>query len=157
MISNSQCNLHIEHPRVVDNAVAAVAAIAAGDAAGLFIVAERAVVTAARTDDFILELDRVQFEADEGPCLDAVTERRTYLANLAFDERWPRFSRAALEIGIQSVLAIPLPVDRPTALALYSRQCGAFGSAARSRASVFATLAATAIAADDGDSAFRPR
>jgi hypothetical protein len=46
--------------------------------AGLTVVtARREVVTPAATGDVVREVDRAQYETGQGPCLDAVFERRT--------------------------------------------------------------------------------
>ena len=125
---------------------AAVSTIEGCDAAGLFTVADEAVMTNAWTDDAIVELDQVQFELDEGPCLDAVCEGFAYWAHdLAFDPRWPTFRVRALEFGLRSTLAVPLSVPAICALALYSRTPGVFNDVVRAQSSRFATNATAAL------------
>jgi GAF domain len=124
----------------------AVSLIEGCDAAGLFTVADEAVMTIAWTDNAIVELDQVQFEHDEGPCLDAVCEGYSYWTHdLAFDPRWPTFGARALEFGLRSTLAVPLSVPGIFALALYSRAPGVFNDVVRAQSSLFATNATAAL------------
>jgi hypothetical protein len=55
----------------------AVATIEGFDAAGVFVVHDERVTTAAASDPIVVELDELQFVTDEGPCLDAVSEGGT--------------------------------------------------------------------------------
>ena len=114
--------------------------------AGLFVVANEMVVTAACTDDVVADLDQVQFDLDEGPCLDAVSERSTYQArDLVVDMQWPRFGIAAQRAGVRSVLAIPLATEEIRALALYGYSPAAVEDDRLARAATFATIAAIAL------------
>jgi len=114
--------------------------------AGLFVVANETVVTAACTDRVVADLDQVQFELDEGPCLDAVSERRAYQArDLALDTQWPRFGAAAQRAGIRSALAIPLATEGIRALALYGYSPDAFDGDRLARTTTYATVAAIAL------------
>jgi len=118
----------------------------AGCDAGLFVVENEQVVTAACTSPYIFSLDRSQFETDEGPCLDAISDRRTYFVDdLTIDEQWPRFRIRAVAAGVRSVLSIPLAVQDLSVLAIYSTRPRTFDDVVRTRASHFATLAAIAL------------
>jgi hypothetical protein len=61
------------------------------EAAGVSIVhARRQIDTPAATDEMAVTGDRLQYELQEGPCLDAVWEEETvYSPSLAYDSRWP--------------------------------------------------------------------
>lgn len=124
----------------------AVATIDGCDAAGVFVVRDERVITAAAGSPVVLELDRLQFAHEEGPCLDAVAEGGTvYAVDLADDSRWPNFAPAAVTAGIRSVLAFRLS-DRPTsALNLYARLPAAYGATDRAKGLIFATLAGIAL------------
>ena len=106
--------------------------------------------TPAATDEVSTEVDRVQYEAGEGPCLSAIVEQDTFrTGDLATEDRWPRFSRPAVErTGVRSVLAYRLFTDEDTfgALNLYSRQVGAFDDDALAVGSILASHAALALA-----------
>jgi GAF domain-containing protein len=65
--------------------------------------------SAATSDDVVVACDELQYELEEGPCLDAVTEEFSYVSNdLAADERWPRWGPRVAELGIGSVIAVQL-------------------------------------------------
>ncbi len=58
-------------------------------------------------------LDELQFTYGQGPCLDAVAERRPILApdlNGPGEDRWPALTQAFLGHGIQAVFALPVAV-----------------------------------------------
>lgn len=124
----------------------AVATIDGCDAAGIFLVENEQVATAASSDPVVLELDRLQVATHQGPCLDAVSATGTvYADDLATDVRWSRFAPAAVEAGIRSTLAIRLAARRASALNLYARLPRAFGATDRAKGLIFATLAGIAI------------
>ena len=60
--------------------------------------------TAAFTGPMAMTLDERQYNSGAGPCLDAATNRATYLVeDTAKDELWPDVSQAASEIGVRSI------------------------------------------------------
>ncbi len=116
------------------------------DGAGIFVVANEQVTTTAYSDAFVVELDSLQFETDQGPCLDAVSEGGSFYAeDLADDPRWPKFGPAATAAGIRSVLAFSLSTQRLSALNLYAHLPAAFGATDRAKGLIFATLAGLAL------------
>lgn len=125
----------------------AVATVSGCDVAGIFLVENEQVTTSACSDRLVLELDGLQFEYDEGPCLDAVSEADTFYAeDLAGDPRWPRFGPAAAAAGMRSLLAFRLQSGRLSALNLYGREPGAFGAFDRATGLLFSKLAGIALA-----------
>lgn len=75
-------------------------------------------------------LDELQFTYGQGPCLDAVAERRPILApylDSPDEGRWPALTQAFLGHGIQAVFALPVTVASTPigALDLYRRSGGA--------------------------------
>ncbi|MDJ0396470.1 GAF and ANTAR domain-containing protein [Rhodococcus sp. G-MC3] len=63
----------------------------------------------AATNDLPVRLDELQEEYGEGPCIDAALDTLVVRSNnLSADERWPRFSEAATDLGIHSVLSFKL-------------------------------------------------
>lgn len=130
--------------QIVDLAVEAVDGC---DLAGIFMVEGEQVTTPAYSDPLVIELDALQFAADEGPCLDAVSERAVFYADeLADNDRWPQFGPAAAACGARSLLAVPLPSDgKLAALNLYARLPVAFGAIDRARGLLFATFAGQAL------------
>jgi len=124
----------------------AVTAIDGCDAAGLFLADGERVTTVAASDPVVIELDHIQIETGEGPCLDAMeNERAVYADDLAVGGRWPSFGRAAGEKGIRSTLAIRLSDRHRSALNCYARLPAAFGATDRAKGVIFATLAGIAL------------
>ncbi len=69
--------------------------------------------------------DHLQWEHDEGPTHDVLATGATaeIAADTATDPRWPRWTPAARELGVQAAMAIRLHVGRPVgALTLYSSE-----------------------------------
>jgi GAF domain-containing protein len=66
-------------------------------------------VTAASTCPAAERIDALQYELQEGPCVDALeTGRRHHLRDLAEPERWPAFRARARAHGFGTVLSVPL-------------------------------------------------
>lgn len=78
-------------------------------AAGVTLLADGSPQTAASTDEAVLEIDRRQYAAGDGPCLDALRNRRINRAGAdVAQRRWPEFAAGAGRLGIRSFLAAPL-------------------------------------------------
>lgn len=130
--------------RVVDLAVATIEGC---DFAGIFLLEAHTVTTPVSTDEIVAEIDTLQHQAREGPCLDAIGhEGAFYAADLAADTRWPRFGPAATAAGIRSVLAFRLSTNGTLgALNLYARYPQAFGAVDRAKALLLAAMAGLAL------------
>ena len=118
------------------------------DAAGVTILENSNVSTAAATDDFTLKIDHDQYQNREGPCLQALsTQEVVVVDDIASDSRWPNFAEAAQRDGLGSVLSLPLSVrGQPIgALNLYSKTASSFGDNSRPLGSLFAAQASVAI------------
>ncbi len=125
------------------------------DHAGVSLIEGRKITTPAATDDVPVQVDAIQYETDQGPCLDAIREHESFrIDDLATEDRWPKFSRrAAEETGVASMLSFRLFAEGDTmgALNLYSKQPSAFDDEALAIGSVFATHAAVALAGAQQD------
>jgi ANTAR domain len=67
--------------------------------------------TAASTDSAATAVDQAQYQANEGPCLDAVNAPLVYAHSFP-DERWPTLASRPTESGIQSALSYSLATAR---------------------------------------------
>jgi hypothetical protein len=90
---------------------------------------KRRVQTEAATEPAAEELDQLQYDLGEGPCLDAVMEPEELVVtgDLRGDRRWPTFATKAADLGINSQLAIRIHGGRISAgLNLYASRSQAF-------------------------------
>lgn len=107
--------------------------------------------TIGSTSGVPLAVDEIQYDLDEGPCVDAIEEDTSFHTDdLSVDPRWSRFGPRAVErTGIRSMLSHRIFVDDDTfgALNLYASRVRAFGEAERAMGVVLATHAALAMQA----------
>jgi hypothetical protein len=88
---------------------AAVTTVPGATWAGISLIAGRDITAATSTADIVTDIDQMQRDLDEGPCVTAIREHHTVLSNdLASDSRWPRFAIKAAERGVQSMLSFRL-------------------------------------------------
>ena len=105
--------------------------------------------TAVFTDPVSPEVDRAQYDAGSGPCLDAFRTGDIHgIDSMDSERRWPEFTRACLDHGVLSTLSLPLTVDGVTngALNLYAKSEHAFDEADPKTACLFAAHAAIVLA-----------
>jgi GAF domain-containing protein len=111
----------------------------------------REVETPASSDDRAARADQLQYDLEEGPCLDAIWEQETFqIDDMTADGHYPRWSRAvAEETGIRSSLSLQLftaaEQNSLGALNVYSPQPRAFDADTRAEALAFAAQAAVAL------------
>lgn len=132
-------------------AVLAVATIDGVQHCGITIVEGEAVHTAGSSGEVPVRVDQIQYDTDQGPCLDAIRQHQVLESGdiTAELERWPAFApRVAAETGIRSVMSFRLYADERTmgALNLYSHEVDAYDEDDRHVASLFAAHAAVALA-----------
>ena len=126
--------------------LAAVDAVPGAEYAGI-TVADRdgRLETAGATHPVVQRLDALQYEFNEGPCVDAVRGRwQARSDDLRYDVRWPRYRPQAVELGIRAQLGIEL-FDEPGMIAglnLYSTTAGVFDDDTFEAAMLFAVHAA---------------
>ena len=103
--------------------------------------------TAAVTDHLAFELDVVQYDTGEGPCLTALGGQTIRFAVLDESELFPHFAIGAADRRIHSVLSTPIHHgdDVIGTLNLYSRLPDGFDEQAQRVADVTAAEAGTAI------------
>jgi ANTAR domain/GAF domain len=102
----------------------------------------------AYTDEVAAIADQLQYEFDEGPCLQAAEDNADYLLfDVEKETRWPRYTKALLaQTPVRSVLSMQLPAEKSAALNLFADQPAAFDEDDLTVATVFAAHASTLVA-----------
>jgi GAF domain-containing protein len=108
--------------------------------------------TVAATSEVPPRVDRIQYELQTGPCVDAIKKDTAFrIADLGADPRWPEFGRRAVdEVGIRSMLSIRFffeDVSLVAGLNLYASASRAFDDDDETRAMLLATHGALAVTA----------
>jgi GAF domain-containing protein len=143
-------------PRTVDEVFSDVTAtarelIAGVDTAGVLLVGKNGKYESlAGTTELPHKLDDLQMTFDEGPCVQAaVDDLIVRTDDFRTEERWPRYSPAAVELGVLSGLSVKLyTADRTAgALNLFAFKPNAFDGEDETIATVLAAHAAAAILA----------
>lgn len=127
----------------------AVDAVPGADGAGLTLLENDRAQTIVWTDPFVREVDDIQYGLDEGPCVSAVAERRTFMSgNLGGEPQWQRFGPRVGRLGVHSALSLPLVTgDRVLgALNVYAREHRAFDAHAVRLGEAFSGPAAVSVA-----------
>lgn len=129
---------------------AAVSTVPGAEYASLSAVrGRREVVTVASTGELARAVDQAQYDAGEGPCLDALYDRAAVrMPDLTVESRWPAFVTRARQLAVGSLLAVQLYVegDDLAALNMQSREAHAFTDESEHIARLFAAHAAVALA-----------
>jgi GAF domain-containing protein len=106
------------------------------------------VETVAATDQFVWELDSLQYELGEGPCMDTIHGQLVVAVEDArHAQRWPNFIPRAVQKGLRSQLAVRLFTEEGTlgGLNMYSVSRDDIDPSAPLIAELFATHATTAL------------
>lgn len=116
----------------------------------VFVRKNGKVEIAANTDATASQVDELQFELDEGPCLDVLSEHEREIVSVRdteYHQRWPQWSGAARDAGVRSSLSVRLMATAPyfACLNMYSRHEDGFDQDAIDRAVVYARLASVAL------------
>ncbi|WP_353952008.1 GAF and ANTAR domain-containing protein [Knoellia sp. S7-12] len=126
------------------------------DEVGITLLVDGRPSTVAYTTVTTLEIDAVQYQLDEGPCLEAARTQTEVLASLggelgegSADARWPHFAEAVRRDGMRSLLALPLVSGDVCvgALNLYGHAPDAFAAFEASLVRTAASRVADAIVA----------
>jgi GAF domain-containing protein len=115
---------------------------------GITVTRRKKPAATAASDSNAFDMDEIQNEAGDGPCLAAMRELKTiYVRDLASDVQWPIFSRAAADRGYQSILGVPVELEDQgrAALNLYAEAPSAFDTEDITRAENFAHQASKAL------------
>jgi GAF domain-containing protein len=104
--------------------------------------------TMASTDDLVGELDDLQYDLMEGPCVDSVHSAPVVVVeNARHEQRWPRFIPEAVKKGLRAQLALRLFTEDETlgSINLYSTTSDTVDPNALAMAELFAAHAAIAL------------
>jgi GAF domain-containing protein len=145
--------LHVKDARLqptLDAIVSAAASVLGpGREAGLILMVHGRLVPQATLGRAPLYLDLHQQETGEGPCIEAAQLQVVIrIDDTRGDSRWPGFCAEAQKYGVLSQLCVPLQVDEQSmgSLSLYAGAPAAFTPTDERVTTVFATLAALALA-----------
>lgn len=114
----------------------------------VFVRRHGTVEIAASSDATATRVDDLQFEFDEGPCLNVLAEHEiAAVRDTEHERRWPRWAAAAHDEGVRSSLSVRLSAAAPyfASLNMYSRDEDGFDEDAVDRAVVYARLASVAL------------
>lgn len=143
-------------PRSVDDVLSDVTATAkelipGTDTSGVLLVGKGGKFqSVAGTDDLPHQLDELQMTFNEGPCVEAALDELIVRTDdFRSEKRWPKYSAAAVEIGVLSGLSFKLyTADRTAgALNLFAFKPNAFDAEDETTGVVLAAHAAAAILA----------
>ncbi len=117
--------------------------------AGISIVhRDGRIETMAGTDQLVWKLDTLQYELDQGPCVDAIRDSSVVVVEaMRHQQRWPRFTRQAAQLGLRAQMGLRLYTDEETlgGLNLYSTESEVVDPDAPQIAELFAAHAAIAL------------
>src|SRR4051812_48902594 len=102
-------------------------AVPGTSSSSITLVQEGTFVTRDSTDEVAETLDLVQYEENDGPCIDAITRGEIVSSDGREEQgRWKKFCDAAERLGIGGSLSIPLRSGETTygALTVYTARTG---------------------------------
>lgn len=127
----------------------AVQSLEGWDAAAASLATGDKVATYGTTDERINPVDQAQYDANKGPCVDALKSGEIqYFDGTGDEPRWRVYAEAAADHDVYSTLSFPLKLKDEVigALNFYSRERDAIRPGHREEGSLFAAQAAVAIA-----------
>lgn len=139
-------------PTLTHIAELAVAAIPGAEGAGVTLQGGTGhPETIVASTPFVADVDAIQYGMGEGPCISAAAQRITVRSgHLGTESQWPNFGSRASEIGVHSVLSLPLLLADDAlgvvgAINVYARPRDAFDDRAQELGEIFAHGAAVAV------------
>jgi GAF domain-containing protein len=106
--------------------------------------------TVAASDDIAEKADQLQYDLDEGPCLEAAVVGEPRIANrLESSQEWPRWGPRVVQLGVHGILGIQLSTADEVlgALNFYSGTPDAFTREDIDLAEIYTTHATNALTA----------
>lgn len=126
----------------------AVQAVPGADGACVLLSEADRLDTVVATSEFLHQVEQVQHDFGQGPCLSAMTERQPVRSgSLGSDETWRQFGSKVARMGVHSVLSLPLVTAEGVvgALSVYAHDKQAFDERAEHLGQLFAVPAAVAV------------
>jgi GAF domain-containing protein len=120
------------------------------DMASISVATRTGISTKAATAQPARDLDQLQYDWQEGPCIDALSDPdkgEVVVDDMDREQRWPRYAPAAATHGVRSQMGIEIYREGSSVggLNLYSKQANAFHDETRAGAEIFAVHAAVAM------------
>ncbi|MHA7262299.1 ANTAR domain-containing protein [Arthrobacter sp. TMN-37] len=115
---------------------------------GVTLLRPRRSATVASSSEYARQMDEIQYNFDDGPCLRAAREEKlVHVTDITQDTRFPDYRDAIADHGIRSILGIPILLegDANAGLNLYSDTVDAFDDDAIAAAESFADEASKAL------------
>jgi transcriptional regulator with GAF, ATPase, and Fis domain len=115
---------------------------------GVTLKHPRKTATIAGSTARAIELDRLEQQYGDGPCLEALrVNAPVLLADVRTDPRWPAYQEVLIREGCLSVLGVPLELNEDTAAVLnfFAMATGVFSEEIISEAASFADIAGRAV------------
>ena len=136
---------------ILDEVVRTAVQLVPGTEAGSIsvVIGRDRVTSQSASGELPRQVDALQSETGQGPCLDAVFEEQTVrVPDMRTDQRWPDFARRAADLGAASMLSFQLYVegDNLGALNLYAATPNAFNDESEQVGLLVASHAAVAYA-----------
>jgi GAF domain-containing protein len=125
----------------------AVRAVRNADGATLTTFSASGPEAVAASSEWAKQLDEMQYDEHEGPCIDAARAGLIFrVRDVRSEPRWPSYMPRAREQGALSMISLPMTVETKMigALDVYSRTVDAFGSEEVSIAEIIAGHASLA-------------
>ncbi|MDT5213137.1 MAG: hypothetical protein QOK18_1376, partial [Mycobacterium sp.] len=138
--------------------LASLALVPSADYAKISIIDNNGLFSLAATSQLAASLDIAQQAARQGPCLEAISARKTIRCDdLETDARWPRFAPHATTAGVRSVLSSPIDIsgDTGATLSLFGVRAEAFVAESETVGAILANHAAIALVHDKHERQFR--
>lgn len=123
-------------------------AVPAARGCGFTMRRDGQVFTAASSDPFAEQIDELQYDTGQGPCLEALASGAAIrMEDLAADRRWTSFRGPALSHGLRSSVSLPVDIGGKTAGALnfYADTSHAFAASDVSLAEAMAAQCGSAL------------
>jgi GAF domain-containing protein len=115
---------------------------------GITLRRRKRTTTVASSDARVLDLDEMQYDLGDGPCLTAIRELVTvHVPDLSEEHRWPAYTPTAWGKGIRSTLSVPLILEGEAnaGLNLYSTRTHGFSGQDIEAAEAYAGQASKAL------------